>query len=276
LVTTATRRASAVRRAACENGSAGGGAHEASPGSGPASRSSSSAVSPTVRVSTPSTARKLSPASGAIEMRPRWGLRPTSPQQAAGIRVDPPPSLAWATGTMPAATAVAEPPDEPPLVRCGSHGLRVGPKRFVLIHGRIAHSGVVVVPTTTKPASLIRRTTLESWSGAQSPASCAPHVRRWPASARLFLMATGTPAKGRSSPLAIPSAVASASSPMTSTNALRLGLSSSMRSSDACTSSRADSSPERTRLASSVAGRRRRSDMAGEPIRGRSCRTVTR
>ncbi|GAA2734992.1 hypothetical protein GCM10010439_58650 [Actinocorallia aurantiaca] len=38
----------------------------------------------------------------------------------AGILMEPPPSLAWATGTMPAATATAaaDPPLEPPTV-CG-------------------------------------------------------------------------------------------------------------------------------------------------------------
>ena len=41
------------------------------------------------------------PSSGAGEIRPRLGFRPTSPQQAAGIRIEPPPSLPWATGTMP-------------------------------------------------------------------------------------------------------------------------------------------------------------------------------
>jgi hypothetical protein len=30
--------------------------------------------------------------------------------------------------------------------------LRVAPKRFVFVHGRIPHSGSVVVPTITKPA----------------------------------------------------------------------------------------------------------------------------
>ena len=43
------------------------------------------------------------------------------------MRIDPPPSLAWANGTMPAATAAADPPLEPPGVRDVSHGLRVGP-----------------------------------------------------------------------------------------------------------------------------------------------------
>ena len=62
------------------------------------------------------------------------------------MRVEPPPSVAWASGTMPAATAVAEPPEEPPGVRVGSHGLRVGPKRAVSVTGRMPHSGRVVDP----------------------------------------------------------------------------------------------------------------------------------
>ena len=163
LVTTATRRPAGSRAAEAANGSAGGGAHDASPVSVPASRSSARAVSPTVRVSTPSTARKLSPASGASEMRLRWGLSPTRPQHAAGMRVEPPPSLAWAIGHHAGRDGAS--PSRPTSRRCvraGSHGLRVGPKRLVLVHGRMPHSGRVVEPTTTKPASLKRRTTL--WS----------------------------------------------------------------------------------------------------------------
>lgn len=60
-----------------------------------------------------------------IAMRPREALRPTSPQNEAGMRVEPPPSLAMLIGVTPAATAAAEPPDEPPGVRSGFHGLRV-------------------------------------------------------------------------------------------------------------------------------------------------------
>ncbi len=43
------------------------------------------------------------------------------------MRIEPPPSLACAIGTIPAATAAAEPPLEPPAVRPVSQGLRVGP-----------------------------------------------------------------------------------------------------------------------------------------------------
>jgi hypothetical protein len=45
---------------------------------------------------------------------PRPGFTPTSPQQAAGIRTEPSPSLPCAIGTMPLATAAAAPPEEPP------------------------------------------------------------------------------------------------------------------------------------------------------------------
>jgi hypothetical protein len=146
------------RVAACANGSGGGGAHEESPGSGPDSRSSSAAVSATVRVSTPSVARNDSPSVGAIEIRPRAGLSPTRPQQAAGMRIEPPPSLPCAIGSIPDATAAAAPPDEPPGVRSRSHGLRVGPLRRDSVLGRIPYSGSAVLPTITKPASRRRRT----------------------------------------------------------------------------------------------------------------------
>ena len=51
------------------------------------------------------------------------GLRPGSPTAAAGTRIDPPPSLAWASGTMPRATATADPAEEPPVVIRASTGL---------------------------------------------------------------------------------------------------------------------------------------------------------
>ncbi len=62
--------------------------------------SSTAAVSRTVRVTTCSATRKLEislspPPSGT---RPRVGLRPTSPQHDAGMRIEPPPSFACATG----------------------------------------------------------------------------------------------------------------------------------------------------------------------------------
>ena len=54
--------------------------------------------------------------SGPLGLRSRVTFRPTRPQHDAGMRIEPPPSLACATGTMPAATAAAEPPLEPPAL----------------------------------------------------------------------------------------------------------------------------------------------------------------
>ena len=65
----------------------------------------------------------MSPRSGPSGLRPRVGLRPTRPFADAGTRIEPPPSLACAMGTMPAATAAPEPPEEPPEEWSSSYGL---------------------------------------------------------------------------------------------------------------------------------------------------------
>jgi hypothetical protein len=91
-------------------------------------------------------------------MRPRVGFRPTSPQHEAGIRIEPPPSLPWASGSIPDATAAAAPPEEPPGVRSVSHGFLTGPKRRGSDTGRMPNSGMFVLPTITNPASRSRRT----------------------------------------------------------------------------------------------------------------------
>ena len=45
------------------------------------------------------------------------------------MRIEPPPSVPSASGSMPSATAAALPPDDPPLFLAGLNGLRVGPNR---------------------------------------------------------------------------------------------------------------------------------------------------
>ena len=54
-----------------------------------------------VRLTHSSTPRLLSSRSGPSVIRPCDGFRPTRPQHDAGMRIEPPPSLAWAIGTMP-------------------------------------------------------------------------------------------------------------------------------------------------------------------------------
>ena len=49
------------------------------------------------------------------------------PHSDEGTRIEPLVSDPSVIGTCPAATAAAEPPEEPPEMRVGSCGLRVGP-----------------------------------------------------------------------------------------------------------------------------------------------------
>ena len=98
-----------------------------SPIPGPRTASSSPAVSRTVRLTHSSTPRPASARAGPTEIRPWLGLSPTSPQHEAGMRMLPPPSEALANGTIPAATAAAAPPLEPPGTRSSATGLRTGP-----------------------------------------------------------------------------------------------------------------------------------------------------
>src|SRR5215212_7535043 len=102
--------------------------------------SSTPAASRTVRVTEPSIVppAHTSDMIGPWLTRPRVGLSPTSPHSLAGIRIEPPPSFACATGTMPLATAAADPPDDPPVEWLRFHGLRAG--------GRLRASVVTVVP----------------------------------------------------------------------------------------------------------------------------------
>src|SRR5204862_6229828 len=138
-------------------GRSGAGALDEARRSGPARMSRIAAVSVTVRVTTPSTTapHQLWERRGT---RPRLGFRPTSPQQEAGIRIDPPPSLACAAGNMPAAVAAAAPPLDPPGDRPGSHGLRDGPKRRFSATVMWPNSGVLVLQASTKPARAKRST----------------------------------------------------------------------------------------------------------------------
>src|SRR5690606_12173198 len=151
----------------------GPGGGQGSPGHGRASTSRKAAVSRTVRVTTPST---VSPAPstmrGPFDTRPRADFSPTSPQAAAGIRIEPPPSLACAAGAIPAATAAAAPPDEPPALRRGPHGPRAGGATSGSVYGGSPRSGVVVLPTMSVPASRSRMVTPSS-AGAMFPRNAA-------------------------------------------------------------------------------------------------------
>ena len=117
----------AVRAVSSRRG-AGRGSVARSAGSCPAIASASRAQSATLRAKTPTVSSEgdwvRMPVRG---IRPKLGFRPTTPQKAAGRITDPPVWVPTASGTMPAATAAADPCDDPPGVWSGSCGLRVLP-----------------------------------------------------------------------------------------------------------------------------------------------------
>src|SRR5262245_36570154 len=69
------------------------------------------------------------------------------------MRTLPAPSVPTESGPMPAATAAAVPPDEPPGVLLKFHGLRLMPVRGELVSPLQPNSGVLVLPSSTAPAS---------------------------------------------------------------------------------------------------------------------------
>ncbi len=58
----------------------------------------------------------MSDAFGAMENTPRDGFSPILRFTPAGMRMEPPPSVACEMGTTPAATAAAVPAEEPHVV----------------------------------------------------------------------------------------------------------------------------------------------------------------
>src|SRR5258707_12242655 len=81
------------------------------------------------------------------------------PQYAAGRITEPAVCVPKASGTMPSATAAAEPLDEPPGVCAGLCGLAVLPAV------KQANSVVTVLPSTTAPAARASATQAASAAG---------------------------------------------------------------------------------------------------------------
>ena len=176
------------------------------------------------------------------------------PQHAAGILIEPPPSVPRASGACPLATAAAAPPEEPPGVRARFHGFRVTPNSGLSVKGLWPNSGVVVLPTSTAPASRSRRTGTASSAGTWSAKISDPIVVRTPLVNTRSFTENGTPWSGPSGSPRITAAsarraVSRASSAVTVMNALTVGWSASMRASTASTTATGDTSLERIRRA---------------------------
>src|SRR5262249_51822973 len=100
---------------------------------------------------------------------------PTTPQKAAGRRTEPTVCVPRAAGTIRAATAAAEPDDEPPGVRSGCHGFRVAAGSLN------ANSVVWSLPRMTAPAAPSPATHVASSRGIVSAKPRAPAVVLRPA-----------------------------------------------------------------------------------------------
>src|SRR5580704_3310558 len=152
------------RAAAARYSGTGMSADVASMGSRPAMICIASAESSTVRPNTPNWSSDDANATSPNRLtRPYVGLTPTTPQNAAGWRTDPPVSDPSAIGTTPAATAAAEPPDDPPGTRVGSTGFRAGPNALCSVDEPIANSSMFVLHAMTAPAARNLDTTVASY-----------------------------------------------------------------------------------------------------------------
>ena len=181
--------------------------------------------------------------SGISTSRPRDGLRPTRPQAAAGMRMEPPPSLAWAMGTTPAATSAADPPLEPPTDRVMSQGLRVAPYRDDSVLAVSPNSGSVVLATGSKPrARYCAIHGLVDVAGVSAGAH-EPCRVGYPVRSSLSLSAEGMPAKGP---------VTAGATSRSRTTALSWSLTSARRPLAASRSSRAETLRRRRRCCSSI------------------------
>src|ERR1700742_4554612 len=140
----------------------------------------------------------VSPLSNAswLPTRPKLTLNPNKPEYAAGIRIEPPPSLPVEIGILPDAPAAADPPDEPPGVRSGFHGLRVTPCRYVRVQLTDPNSGDVVSPTNTAPAARRRAVSVASLVAMSCSKTFDACVSGQPLTCASSFTPMGTPAHG--------------------------------------------------------------------------------
>src|SRR3954464_14244283 len=76
---------------------------------------------------------------------------PNTPVKAAGMRIEPAPSVPMWRWPRLSSAAAAAPPDEPPVVRSSFHGLRVMPVSGEWQAPIQPNSGSVVLPRITAP-----------------------------------------------------------------------------------------------------------------------------
>src|SRR5215467_3896770 len=144
--------------------------------SGPEIASSTSAVSSTLRQIGPNLSMLHESAIAPVRgTNPNVGRNPVHPQRVLGDEIEPSVSDPIANATHPAATAEAEPAEEPLDPCAGFHGLRVLPPNQ---RSSMARAPSVSFATSTAPALSSRRTTVASSSNFCSSNPPAPQVVR--------------------------------------------------------------------------------------------------
>jgi hypothetical protein len=204
-------------------------------------------VSATSRAIGPSTEIADQP-SGRLRLatRPGDGRSPTTPHKAAGMRSEPPVSDPVHKGSMPVASAAADPPDDPPAFRLGSKGLPVAPQTGLRVLAPAPMSGTLVLAVTIAPA----RAGAQPGCCRRAARDCAgamlPLVESRPSVSCRSLTPSGRPCSGRQGlaahhlALGLP-ALARARSKSVAAIALTAGLIASMRAMQASISSTGDS-----------------------------------
>src|SRR5262245_43096482 len=119
---------------------------------------------------------------------------PVRPVSAAGCRIEPPVSVPVAADMKRAATAAAEPPDDPPGTQSPFHGLRTGPYQLVSFDEPIANSSMLVLPIVTQPAAASRATTVASYGATKLLRIFEPQLVCTPCVQKMSLCAMGMPA----------------------------------------------------------------------------------
>ncbi len=97
---------------------------------------------------------------------PRVGFSPTRLLNEAGTRPDPAVSVPSANTASPAATATAEPEDDPPEIYRSSNTQRGAPWGERVPFSPVANWSRLVLPIGTAPAARSRATTVASRPGA--------------------------------------------------------------------------------------------------------------
>src|ERR1019366_4114219 len=133
---------------------------------------------------------------------------PAMPQNDAGWRIEPPVSVPVAPSASRAATAEADPPDDPPGTSTALlswrrfHGFSTAPHAEVILDEPMANSSMFALPRKIAPSRSRLAVTVLSYGGTKGPRIRLPAVVRTPSVQNRSLMASGMPVSEPPSPRA--------------------------------------------------------------------------